>query len=614
MADIDGNLVSQGLNSFTESDIQRFRKLGKDSFKNYLKFGTGYLDFIKNITRFYSLDLPDNINEYLIRVDTAPYLWIADIPPILKTEEYFSKLNQGSGTNQYYQDLKKYYTKWITQKSERDKQYNTMSALNLLEKDPVKNHVMKKILHANLISFNSRQTADEKAIQLLEDADRILEKTSLEQSVKIEIQYLIQLYGGFIYYKSGQFEEALQKFESASFIKHSGISAIFYNTLTNIKLNNLSTASNMISHILDYDNERLKFAVKYRSINLVDFFLRNAITYNIFLENDFVLILDDIEQFIMLELGFDTGLLRQLLLNIETLQKLKINKYFDEIVNKKLEFLERISAQYQENTNILGSLVVKQIIKEFELTLDKIVTNAEKQFRANLVDEIKYFDKQIESARRQITSLQDQLEHGNDDVEEVMQKSLKKLEEEIEHAVTTLENKLDSLDDIDKFNPSTAFKNSMLYNAIISMIVFMITGFTSGFSGNAQQYQNFSLVLTAIFVSGFKWGGLSYLVGTLVSLVTAASTLYERTNEKQRLIKQISFIKNLGEKKKTEIHEAARIKLESSEKSLRRQIEKLEETITALEVEKEETHEKHEQEVAEKVETFRERLLPLYLS
>jgi hypothetical protein len=613
MADMDGNLVPQGINTYTESDLTRFRKLGKDSFKSYLKFGTEYLDFIKNITRFYSLDLPENINEYLIRIETAPYLWVADIPTILKTEEYFSKLNQGSGTNQYYQDLKKYYSKWITQKSERDKQYNTMTALNLLEKDPVKNHVMKKILHANLISFNARQTADEKAIQLLDDADRILEKTALEQSAKVELQYLIQLYSGFIYYKSGRYEEALQKFESAAFIKQSGISALFYNALTNIKLNNFSSASNMVAHILDFDKERFKFAINYRSLNLVDFFLRNAVTYNIFHENDFVLILNEIEQTLMLQLGFDVGLLRQLLQNIETLQKLKLNRFFDNSINSKLEFFEKVATQYQENTNLLDSLVIKQVIKEFEATLDQIISNAEQQYRTAIIDEIKYFDKQVEEYQQKITILQVQLAKGNDDVDERLQKTLKKVEEEIENAVSTLESKLENLDNNKKFNPNSAFKNSMLYNAIISMIVFMITGFASGFSGNSQQYQNFSLVLTAIFVSGFKWGGLSYLVGTLVSLVSAASTLYERTNEKQRLIKQISFVKKLGEKRKKEVHEAAKIQLESTEKGIKRQIEEIEKDIESLLTEKEQIQDEHEKKVAEKVESLRERLLPLYL-
>ena len=610
---MDGNLVPQGINTYTESDLTRFRKLGRDSFKSYFKINTDYLDFIKNVTRFYSIDLPQNINEYLIRLDTAPFLWISDIPTIIKTEDYFSNLNKGSGSKQYYRDLKKYYTRWVTQKSERDKQYYTMSALNLIEKDPVKNHVLKKILHANIISFNTRQVAHEKAIQLLEDADRILEKTALPQSVKEELHYLIQLYSGFVYYKVGDFINAQNTFESATFSKHSGISALFYNALSNIKLTNFDSAANLISHVLDYDKERFKFAIHHRSINLLDFFLRNAITYSIFQEDDFVLVMNDIEQTLLLRLSYNVEILRQLILNIESLNKLKLKEYITEPISKQLEFLERVSAQYSENTNLLTSLIVKQIVHEFEATLDKIVENARTKYLAQMAEETKYFDKQISDYQQRIISLEEKLTNGNEDLEEILQQQIKRIESDVDKMINDIENKLDNIDDNTKFNPGASFKNSMIYNAIISMIVFMITGFAGGFMDNAQHYQNFSLVLTATIAAGIKWGGLSYLVGTLVSLITAASTLVERTNEKQRLLKQITYIKNLGEKRKNEINAEVKAQIAITEKGFRSQIERLKNSIETTTIEKEEYQEELEIKVQEKVNKLQERLLPLYL-
>ncbi len=613
MTDMEGNLVQKEMNSYSESDLTGFRKLGRDSFKSYLKLGVDYLDFIKNVTRFYSIDLPNNINEYLIRIDTAPLFWIADIPTIQITEQYYNNLSKAGGPR-YYQDLKKHYSRWVTQKSERDKQYYTMSALNILEKDPVKNHVLKKILHANLITFNSRQVAAEKAIELLEEADRILEKTPLSQSVKDELHYLIQLYIGFVFLRSGLFSEAQNKFEEASFSKQEGISALFYNALVNVKLQNYDSASGLLSHIIDYDRERFSFAIKHRSINLLDFFLRNAVTYNIFLENDFAVILNDIEQIFLLQLGFDTSLLRQVILNISGLSNLKLKEYYSESTPKRLEFLEKVSAQYRENSNILTSLITKIVLREYEKTLDTIVENARKKFEAELMDEMKYFDKQIADNKKRIALLEEQLDKGNDGIEERLQDALKKINEDVEKMVNELERKLESMDDSAKFNPSTSFKNSMVYNGIISMVVFMITGFAGGFMNNAQHFENFSLVLTSTIIEGLKWGGVTYLVGTLVSLITAASTLFERTNEKQRLLRQISYVKNLGEKRKNEMHEAARIQLETSEKGLQRQIENYEKKIEEIEAEKEEYKQKVEEEVIAKTEEIRTQLLPLYIN
>ncbi len=613
MTDMEGNLVQQEMSSYTESDLTRFRKLGRDSFKSYLKIGADYLDFIKNVTRYYSIDLPKSINEYLIRIETAPLFWIADIPTLQAVEEYFNNLNKAGGPK-YYQDLKKYYSRWVTQKSERDKQYYTMSAFNILEKDPVKNHVLKKILHANLITFNSRQVASDKAFQLLEDADRILEKTSLSQNVKDELHYLIQLYIGFVFLKSGAFSEAQNKFEEASFIKQNGVSALFYNALVNVKLQNYDSASSLLSHIIDYDKERFSFAIKHRSINLLDFFLRNAVSYNIFLENDFVMILNDIEQLFLLQLGFDSGLLRQVILNISKLSNLKLKEFYDDSIPKRLEFLEKVSAQYRENTNILTSLITKIVLNEYEKTLDTIVENARKKFEAELMDEVKYFNKQISDNQKRISLLEEQLDKGNDGIEERLQSALKTITDDVERMVNELEKKLESMDDSAKFNPATSFKNSMVYNGIISMVVFMITGFAGGFMNNAQHFDNFSLVLTSTIIEGFKWGGVTYLVGTLVSLITAASTLFERTNEKQRLLRQISYVKNLGEKRKKEMHEAAKIQLETTEKGLQKQIENYRKKIEEIKLEKEEYKEKVEKEVIAKTEEVRTQLLPLYIS
>ncbi len=146
------------------------------------------------------------------------------------------------------------------------------------------------------------------------------------------------------------------------------------------------------------------------------------------------------------------------------------------------------------------------------------------------------------------------------------------------------------------------------------MVVFMITGFAGGFMNNAQHFDNFSLVLTSTIIEGFKWGGVTYLVGTLVSLITAASTLFERTNEKQRLLRQISYVKNLGEKRKKEMHEAAKIQLETTEKGLQKQIENYRKKIEEIKLEKEEYKEKVEKEVIAKTEEVRTQLLPLYIS
>ncbi len=612
MTPMDG-MAAQGLSENFEQQFSRFRQIARDFFKNYVRFNYDYLDFIKAVTRYYSIELPRGINEYLITIETAPYFWITDIPLITKTEEFFNKLYRAGGGPANYEELKKYYTRWITQKNSRDKQFYTLSALNLLEKDQIKSHFYKKLLHANILMFNANVLAFDKALKLLDDADKILETSKLSEKYKTELQYLVRLYIGFAHFRGEDFAQAQTKFEDALFIKSSGISAIFYNAVSNAKMQNYDTALSLLSHVVDYDKERFRYALQVRSLPLIEFFLRNAAVYHIFNEASFVSMVPDIEEMLAFAFSYDTGILRQVLINLGRFEELKIKQFYDDFINKHVEFLKRVSGHYKDNTNALTSLIAQYTVEEYNSVLNRIVDNARRVFKEEIEQKTEIYDYQIKENKKKIKALKEDADNYTEKIEEKMQKTLEELDKELEMVTKKIEYKIEHVEDNSKYNPTMSFKNSMIYNGIVSMIVFLVTGFSGGFLNNVENYDNFSLVITSFLVAGLKWGGLSYLFGILLSLFSAGSTIVEKTSYKQRLMRQLSYVKNMGEKRREAIRHEFETEIKKHRKKIEQKIESLEEDIAYLQEQKVEDQSALNEDLETRVAEIEKILKPLYL-
>ncbi len=606
--------LTQGLGEYSSVDISKFRQFVKEAFKGYVKPNFDHLDFIKSTARFYSIELPPNISEFLIKMDSAPLFWISDIPFLLKTEEYFDNLNKSSGKNSRFSELKKLYSKWVFLKSERDKQFYTLSAINLLEKDLDKNHILKKILHAILLSFNVPMISLDKAIQLLDEAEQLTEfQEGLDEKYISELKYYINLYKGIIYLKAGDFYKSITQFEDTILLKNNGISATYFNAIAYLKSGDFEAASAQIVHLIEFDKERFTFAIKYRSVNLLDFFVKNAIIYNIFSEDEFSVMFEQLEQIINFNYEYDTRSLKQILVNLDTLENLKLSEHYTDQIAMNIEFLKKACSLYKENQNKVISNISYLISKFFNSTLELILKNAEDKYEKNIDEKVKIFDIQIKESKKRIELTQSEIEKGTKEIEKRLEVSLSSVEHELEQLVGNVEFKLEHIDENSKFNPSETFKNSMIYNGIISMVVFIITGFSGGFLNNINNYNNFGLVLTATIFAGFKWGLLTYIVGTLVSLVSSASTMWERTTQKNRLVKQIAYLKNVGERNRKQLKLEAEKQIAFHSKKMNEKIENLKEEISEFEKDKEMHRNELKQEIINEVIAIRQKLQNLFI-
>ena len=102
----------------------------------------------------------------------------------------------------------------------------------------------------------------------------------------------------------------------------------------------------------------------------------------------------------------------------------------------------------------------------------------------------------------------------------------------------------------------------MLVNSIIiSIIVFIIGGFIGGTMGNPNLGGSINSEIAKIILSGLKWGGVTFLLGILISVFSGISAIIEKSNTRQKLLKEISFVKKQSQKEISYFKEKSRHKL-----------------------------------------------------
>lgn len=77
-------------------------------------------------------------------------------------------------------------------------------------------------------------------------------------------------------------------------------------------------------------------------------------------------------------------------------------------------------------------------------------------------------------------------------------------------AITNLEYKIENIEQIKRYDPASAFSNAMIFNAVISILIFIIGGFMSGFLNNVHSTSSMSEIFAEVVVSGTKWGGVCF--------------------------------------------------------------------------------------------------------
>ncbi len=229
-------------------------------------------------------------------------------------------------------------------------------------------------------------------------------------------------------------------------------------------------------------------------------------------------------------------------------------------------------------------MIFGEIEKKFLQIVDSIKQNIKNQIYSEKLNELEFYDNQAKSENNKLKKMQTDLEANKEMYVKKNKEVLEELEKRYIDAVQSIENKISSLDVSPEYDPSLNFNNVMLFNIIISIILFII----GAFIGSVTEKSGSANLGITLFVSGIKWGGIVFLGGIIIAMLTSASKVMEKGAEKRKLENKITALKNQKEKAIERNKKDVEKKIQSLEDVYETRAKEVYKRIEELKAEKEE--------------------------
>jgi len=542
------NTVTAGIHEeILEASYAKFWKFAKENFQFEAKSSIEYLTRIKESVKFFHLEVPAHLNEVFVRMDESPLFWIYDSPLVQYLEDML-KIHLGKSNDfENYKSIKDFYTKWIVIKSENEKRYFANSAVSAIEKSTSKYNYFFLILKGVLYTFEKSMFSAETAIELFNRSLDLVATTKVSENYKDELQYSIHLFSGFAHFRQKNLEQAKLQFQAAINIKSYGVTAKFYLALAEIQSAQYETAAILVKDLYQYDVARLTYALNKNSAGMFKYFVNNSVGYNLFYHKEFAAIIDQIEIDFCSLLLPGSAISSQLSGKLSKLKELKMDEYYNDETINTLTFIEKFIDQFYDSRNLLVLSSIQTLVQKLDAIVKSIYELMKQKHNNEIKNKLKIFDEQLQEKRYSITLLTNDFEALKVKQKDKLAAALKEIETKIEEYIKIIEAKITSIPLENRHDPVHSFKNMMTYNVVISSLLFLI----GGCSGYSTQYlrggMDFKAVLAELILAGLKWGLATFLIGFILSLVVALSTLVSRTTHKQKLTQKINWLKNQKE-------------------------------------------------------------------
>lgn len=519
-------------------EIAKFKNYAKEKFAGLVKYNIDYTKFLRNCEIHYKLNLPQEISDFFINIKHAHYFWLAKTPVLDNSEKYIKSHPELFPLLSSYTDIKKYYAKWIKQKNADEKFHIASVIIEMVERNYDRYDFLSLIFYATILLKEKRLFSPEKSVAAFNKIAAQVFSLDIPTETKSGLLYLVNLYSGFASLEMGNIEDANKKFNESKTYNQNALTPIFYEGVTLLQNNDYKAVFEIIRVIINYDTERFKFALNIGSEGYFNFFMKNAFLFNVFSEEKFSSVLEDIR--ILIETSYDENkvLLSTVYEKVINLVNLKDDSKCDVAIGREIDFLQNILEKYKDSRNLLIIYLAPNFRDKFN-KLIKNIENGLNQFYQEKIDEkISVYDKQIKRTEEKLNKLLNEVKNNTVTYKLKLTERIKKAEAAYNDRIKELENRIDNLPSEDKYNPNRVFRDTIIFASLIAVMIFIIGGFASGYSSNAADS-----ISKSIFSSGLKWGGVSFFIGILIAFFSSVNTVWERSDVKQRLIKQIGILK-----------------------------------------------------------------------
>jgi len=578
-----------------ELEIAKFRNYSREKFSDLIQFDITFDDFIENSSKFFSISLPKELSDYFIRAETAPYFLLTESRILKRIEDLLiTKSNEYEFVSNY-REIKNYYFKWLTQKTPKEKHYFANSIINSVERNFAFQSFFNVLVYGIVITYDQTVYNPKRASELFDRALNIVNDFTVSNQIKNEILYIIRLYKGFSHLKEYEYLKSLESFRQARTSNPDGITASFYCALSARYLDDFDTSYDYLREVLEFDQVRFKYAISFNHPSLLSFFYKNAVFYNVFVEDGFAQLLPDIDFLIRSYYSGGINSMEVTYGKLINLDNLRIKDFFDEKILKEIKFLKNALGQYKQKK--IGLIrIVEQIFRNKLITLIEYIRNLiESYYFDQIKEEITVFDKQIEQNKRQLGRIKHEMEDASKKIQMNLDEAAEYLEETITERSTLLEEKLKSLDKDPKYNPSQVFYHSIIFTLFVSLLIFVVVGIISSMVGYGEELASMQLGIKV----GFKWGGVTLAVGIFICIFTTMSSFWEKSSEKKSLVTKMDHVKDAESEERDLIHEDSERKKIIYQQKFKERIKTQEKIIENFIIERQQNYD-HKFELAKK--------------
>lgn len=539
---------SYNAQTFSEAQVNKFKNLAYEYFQKERTGEHDYLRCIRENARLYSFNLPAYLTDVLILFEEAPYFWLTDSPFVISLEDFFKRQNSKLYDIESIKTIKAYYAKWAIQRDFETKSYFGKSAITLLEKNPQKNNFLYLLYLGAIYTFDPKSGNIPKALELYAKAKEIAEANNLKPELKDDSNYLISVYTGFAYLKGGDLAKAFEVFTEALNCKATGISAQYYLAYLDMKQGLEESARKHLEEIFLSDSSKVQYAISINNINLLSYFLVNAASVHFFEERTFLPLSTFFQGMFGEAKKTSPEFIDSLNTKLHILHELHYEDYYDKEINEVIPFIGKIYQTYKGSKNVFLLANADKLLAKFDKIYEIIYTAISKKLYSQLKEALKPYDNQINDNLDKIKAIEGEIEIVKKATTEEYEYEIQLIEDKSAELIKETERETTNVNTNKKYDPQTSFTNSMFYNLIVSFSVFVIAGlatYSNYPSGDGNDYRNF---LSALMIGGAKWGTITFLLGVIMSMITATVVFAEKSSYKSRLLTRLNNLKLRREK------------------------------------------------------------------
>lgn len=523
--------------------ISKFYKLAKEHFQITVKSDTDPISIIKESVRFFSLDLPAELKEIFIPFNNAPLFWVYDSSLLLQIEEYMKLHFKGMVHNELHKQIKENYSRWATTRLKSEKEYYSTLTVNFIERDINKHNFFKLILKGIILTYQITFYNPARALEAFKSAIDIISTLRLNDQTKLELQYILKLYIGFVHLKESNYSEANAAFKEALEIRSNGCTAKIYSALTELHLGNEELVIYYLREVIQYDVHRLGIALRTNNFGMFNYFFKNAFIFNVFHENDFSKANDAIQVILEEFHSKEQTSLTVFRDNLDEIMSKHLDEYYDDEIKKSFDFFGKIFAGYATTTNTLLHATFPEIRDRINEVVEKIVSRVREDFYGKVREKLQSLDSSIIENMNAEKQLAEELENFKKRMKESLNDSVQKINENFNDEALAIEERINDLPHIDRYNPRASLFNNMTYNIIIALVVFFIGGVAGYSNRSLTDASEYNSIFSYLLITGSKWGAISFLVGVVITLLLSAIVVIERYDVKLKLQKRLHYLK-----------------------------------------------------------------------